>query len=80
MGLFFKMHAVALGGDLPIKQDKWAAMNYSYDYVSELYSQNSLNCFIACGIYVATFFISLILFKVNQNMDAKNDVPFNYDE
>lgn len=34
-------------------------------YLDDLYNQASTNCFIAAAIYVGTFTLSLILWKIN---------------
>jgi len=66
LGVFFKIRSPALADDLPINEDDWAKENYTYEYVTKLYDQNAINCWIAAGIYVVTFVLSVIMFKVNQ--------------
>jgi ribonuclease kappa len=66
LGVFFKIRAPALAEDLPINEEEWAKNNYTYNYIVELYDQNAVNCWIAAGIYVVTFVLSVVMFKVNQ--------------
>lgn len=69
LGVFFRVHSVALLEDLPIVDSDWQKMNYDYTYIEGLYGQASTNCFIAAGIYVAVFGLSLVMWIVNKRVD-----------
>jgi len=66
LGVFFWIRAPALAEDLPINELEWEKENYTYGYIEKLYQQNAINCWIAAGIYVVTFVLSVVMFKVNQ--------------
>jgi hypothetical protein len=66
LGVFFKIRAPALAEDLPINEAEWLAQNHTYAYIEKLYDQNAINCWIAAGIYCATFILSIVMFKINQ--------------
>lgn len=65
LGIFFYIEAPALAEDLPINEDKWQEGNYNYTYISDLYKQVAINCWIATGMYGATFIFSCIMLKIN---------------
>jgi len=69
LGVFFRVHAVALFEDLPFDEHKWAEEGFSYSYIEGLYTQTSTNCFIATGIYGALFVFSIIMWRVNKHVD-----------
>ena len=69
LGLFFRVHALALLEDLPINQVEWEKDEYRYDYIDKLYNQASTNCFIAAALYVGVFAFSFIMWRVNKRAD-----------
>ena len=56
-GVFFYVQAPTLSPDIPIKADTFYADNYNYTYITELYTQNAINCWITAGIYLVIFFL-----------------------
>ena len=69
MGIFLRIRSPAFVEDLPIDEVKWAADNYSPEYITNVYNQVSTNCFIAAGMYVGTLVISAVMWKVNMKQN-----------
>ena len=68
MGLFYFVNSVALSEDLPINKTKLELIESNEDkknYIDDLYSQSSTNCFIAAALYVAVTVFSFIQYKLN---------------
>lgn len=68
MGVFFYMNSVALVEDLPLKEEYSNTekdMKQFYADVTQAYSQNAYNCWIAACLYVGTFLISAQQFYMN---------------
>jgi ribonuclease kappa len=65
LGVFFYIESPALAEDLPINEDDWAAGGHNYTYISDLYQKVAVNCWIATGMYGATFIFSCIMLKLN---------------
>lgn len=65
LGGFFYIESPALAEDLPINEEHWADGGYNYTYISDLYKQVAVNCWIATGMYGATFIFSCIMLKLN---------------
>lgn len=65
LGAFFFVRAPSLAEDLPVNMPLWREKNYTYGYIKDLYRNAAINCWIATGLYVATFILSCILLKIN---------------
>jgi ABC-type multidrug transport system permease subunit len=65
IGVFFYMEAPTLLPDIPINGDTFAAQNYNYTYVEDLYNQNAINCWITAAIYLVIFILCSARFYVN---------------
>lgn len=65
LGVFYKIHSVALFEDIPLKAEDWAKSNYSMSEIHEKFDQTAYNCFIAAGIYVFLFFFSCCQQRLN---------------
>lgn len=59
------INAPAFSDDLPLNNTEWAAQNFTYTYVSNMYSQVGINCFIAAAIYVVQFIFCVVQFQLN---------------
>ncbi|CAI9730568.1 Hypothetical predicted protein [Octopus vulgaris] len=63
MGVFLHIRSPAFFEDLPISE--WESHEYKPDYINNMYSQASVNCFIAAGLYVAVLIFSVIQQRQN---------------
>lgn len=66
LGVFYKIHSVALFEDIPLTAEEWShTHNYSMPVIYEKFDQTAYNCFIAAGIYVLFFFFSCCQQRMN---------------
>ncbi|XP_052678833.1 ribonuclease kappa-like [Crassostrea angulata] len=65
LGVFYKIHSVALFEDIPLSAEEWAKGNYSMTEIHEKFDQTAYNCFIAAGIYILFFFFSCCQQRMN---------------
>jgi ribonuclease kappa len=63
LGVFLKIYSPAFVEDLSIDENEW--QEKGEDYIKEVYTQASLNCFIAAALYVGVFVFSLIQHRLN---------------
>ncbi|XP_048728975.1 ribonuclease kappa-A-like [Ostrea edulis] len=65
LGVFYKIHSVALFEDIPLTAEKWKKENYTMSIIYEKYDQTAYNCFIAAGIYILCFIFSCCQQRMN---------------
>ncbi|GAB1601354.1 ribonuclease kappa-like [Argonauta hians] len=63
MGVFLHIRSPAFFEDLPLSV--WKSEQYQVESINKLYSQASVNCFIAAGLYVAVLIFSVIQQRQN---------------
>jgi len=65
LGLFFYIQCPTLSQNIPLKQGPFAATDYNYTYITDLYVQNAYNCWATALIYLVIFILCTIRFYVN---------------